>query len=81
MRDYIDTLPYTKIIVTNADSNVIKEVLKEKKYNDIFTLNNNPNKTDPAFFQKLQEKYNQYSLGQFLYVDHSQENINSAKQS
>ncbi len=80
LRNYLDTLPYAKIIVTNADADVIRTVLKNKTFGNVFTLNNNPNKTDPSYYEKLLEKTFGEGIDKHIYFDHSQANLDSAKQ-
>lgn len=80
LRSYLDTLPYVKIIVTNADEDLIRTVLRSKIFGNVFTLNNNPNKNDPSYYEKLLEKTFGEGIDKYIYFDHSQANLDSAKQ-
>ena len=56
----------------------IEEYLKVYNF-EIFTLNKNPEKSNPKFFKQLLEKYN-LSSNELIYFDHKEENLNSAKE-
>lgn len=76
--DYLMTLPQRKVFVTNADSAIIKEVFKQYWDIEIFTLNNNPNKSDLEYYKQL-SRYLQQSPLHCIYFDHNEKNIDSAK--
>jgi len=65
------------IVVTNANQEEIKSKLKEHNF-DIFTLNKNPDKSNPIYFKELLKKHN-LQPEDVIYFDHKKENIESAK--
>ena len=66
------------IIVTNTDKKEIEKYLENYNF-EIFTLNKNPDKSNPKYFKEL---LNQYHLSpeEVVYFDHKEENIKSAKE-
>jgi FMN phosphatase YigB (HAD superfamily) len=79
--EYLNSRPERKIVVTNAKDEILKEIKKLLKNSDfeVFSLEFNPEKTNPQYFEILLQ-----SLGleakDCLYLDHSLDNLNSAKQ-
>ncbi len=65
------------VVVTNADINYIKNKLENYNF-DVFSLNKNPDKSNPGYFKKLLDKY-QFKAGEVIYFDHMNENIKSAE--
>jgi len=77
----LNNYPTKLIIVTNADLNDTKnkpltEFISDNI--DIYTLKNNPDKSNPEYFEKLLNKYN-LKPNEIIYFDHSEDNLNSAK--
>ena len=70
------------IIVTNANLNDSKNKsiveLSKKENIEIFTLNKNPDKSNPDYFRELLKKYN-LKAEEVIYFDHKKENVESAK--
>gem|GEM_PF-2866150 len=55
LAEYLKALPQPKIVITNAAGEKltqIKEILKDYSF-EIFSLESNPNKTDPEYFNQL----------------------------
>ena len=69
------------IIVTNVD---LKDIINKPIIDiigqniSVFTIKNNPNKTNPQYFKELLREYN-LNPNEIIYFDHSKENINSAE--
>lgn len=75
--DFIVSLPYKKVFVTNAPVVIIQETLQEYGNIEIFSLENNPSKKDPEYYKQLC-KYLKISPQHMIYFDHMQENLDSA---
>lgn len=81
LADFLHNLGNKVIVVTNADGqklDKVKTILSDYSF-DIFSLERNPNKTDPIYFQHLLDTY-QISPEDCFYFDHKQENLDAAKQ-
>ena len=79
--EYLKTLPNKKIVVTNAKNEIlikIKELLKDSDF-EVFSLEFDPEKTNPEYYRILKEKLN-LDLSKTFYFDHSVDNLESAKQ-
>lgn len=76
--DVVEVILMRKIVVTNANPAIIKESLTWYDY-DVFSLENNPNKIDPNFFEQFLEHY-ELDPKDCNYFDRKQENLNAAKQ-
>ena len=78
MKDMLDTFENRKIIVTNANPEErIKYGIVNMPY-DVFSLEHNPNKTDPQYFVKLLKHYH-LQPSEVVYFEHNPEAIESAK--
>lgn len=64
------------IVVTNADYIDVKKVLSAFDF-QIFTLNKEPDKSKPEFFEKLLKEY-KLDPDSLVYIDHKKENVSSA---
>jgi len=77
MQKLLDSFENRKIILTNADYE------KNNKFNllnmpySVFTLKNNPNKTNSEFYKIFLEKYNLNS-DDVIYFEHNLEAVESA---
>ncbi len=79
LRSLRDNSAVRIIIVTNAPKEEIKEKIKPYNF-EIFTLEKDPDKTNPEYFKKMIQRYNWIdSEKRIIYFDHSKENIESAK--
>ncbi len=78
MYDLLEEYPNRKILVTNADS----EKMKKKGMTDlpygVFTLENNPSKSEPEYFLELLKCY-KLEPNDVIYFDHKQKCVDSAK--
>ncbi|MEK6819842.1 MAG: alanine--tRNA ligase-related protein, partial [Nanoarchaeota archaeon] len=88
--NFLSLLNKKIIVVTNASKddkrlNVLSQInildkIAGKKGVEIFTLNKKPDKTNPDYFRQLLKKYNLVKED-IIYIDHSEENLNSARES
>lgn len=78
MYDLLEAYPHRKIVLTGANDEQIKQYnLSELPY-ELFTLKHDPEKTDPAYYRTLLEKYNLSPEGT-MYFEHKQEAVESAR--
>src|SRR5665647_1465930 len=77
MREMLDKFPNRKIILTGAGNEAFKKYGLDKMPYEVFTLQHNPEKTDPEYFKTLINKYN-LAIEDLVYFEHSQEAIDSA---
>lgn len=76
--ELLETYPNKKIILANAnDEQVIKFGLTNLPY-ELFTLKHNPDKVDPAYFQKMLEHF-QFKVEDVVYFEHNLETVKSAQ--
>ena len=75
--DSIKNLNTQKILVVNGFKERAEKLLEGTSF-EVFSLDNKIKKDDPEFFKKCLEKYN-LEPGQIFYIDHSKDNVNSAK--
>lgn len=76
--DLLETYDNPKIIVTNADSDqMVQFGLVDMPY-PIFTLANDPAKTDAKYFKKLLEHF-EITSDEVVYIEHNQLAVDSAK--
>lgn len=81
LADYLATLTQRVIVVTNAAGDkldIIKDLLKDYNF-EIFSLENNPNKTSSHYFTQALSTLGLDPLTT-IYFDHKQENLDSAAQ-
>lgn len=76
--EVVDLLPLRKIVVTNANPQIIKEALKWFDF-EVFSLQNNPSKIEVDFYKQFLEHYS-LSAEQCYYFDSKQDNLDVAKQ-
>ena len=79
---YLQTLTQKKTVVTNAKDKVfiqIKELLKTFDF-EVFSLGFEPKKTNPEYYKTLIDKFD-LDLTKTFYFDHSNDNLESAKNS
>lgn len=83
LADYLKTLyNYKIIVVTNASGEKLERVkylLSDYSF-DIYTLENDPSKKDSQYFKRLLQYY-KFTWNCCFYIDHKQENLDSAVQS
>lgn len=79
LQEMLDTFPNPKIILTNANTEKQVELGLVNLPYPLFTLNFNPPKTDPKYYEILLEKYN-LKKEDVVYFEHNQDAVKSAKQ-
>lgn len=78
MVDMLDTFPNKKIILTGANNQEIKKFGLTYLPYELFTLQHNPEKTDPAYFRQMLEHFN-LSATDVVYFEHNPEATKSAE--
>ena len=74
----LETYPNRKIVLTNADDGqMVKFGLNDLPY-EVFTLNHNPDKTDPTYF-KLMLKHFKLKAEDVIYFEHNENAVKSAQ--
>ena len=78
LHDLLEKYPNRKIILTNAnDEQKVKYGLVDLPY-ELFTLNHNPDKTDPIYFQEMFKHYN-LKVEDVVYFEHNPDAVKSAE--
>lgn len=78
LHQLLENYPNKKIILTNAnDEQIIEFGLTDLPY-ELFTLKHNPDKTDPAYFQKMLENFS-LKAEDCIYFEHAPQAVESAK--
>ncbi len=78
MHSLLETYPNKKILVTGANDEQFKKFGLDKMPYEVFTLKHNPEKTDPAYFKTLLEKYN-LNANDVIYFEHNADAVKSAE--
>ncbi len=78
MYDMLEAFPNKKIILTGATYEKFKELGLGNMPYPVFTLEHNPEKTDPRYFQMMLEHFG-LSRDDVLYFEHSLEAVKSAE--
>jgi len=74
----LETYPYKKIILTNAnDEEIVTYKLTNVPY-ELFTLKHAPNKDDPEYFKHFLKKY-ALNAHDCAYIEHSVHAVQSAR--
>tara|TARA_Y100000310_G_C20590500_1_gene767754 strand:+ start:864 stop:1244 length:381 start_codon:yes stop_codon:yes gene_type:complete len=76
LANYLKSLNLKVYIITNASAEKISAIIDDF---EIFTLENNPAKTDSLYFEKFISEKNEGLADNLFYFDHSQANLDSAK--
>lgn len=78
MKQLLDTFPNQKIILTNANpEEKMKFGIVDMPY-QVFSLEHNPNKTDPIYFQKMLENFG-LTVDDIVYFEHNSDAVESAR--
>jgi len=78
MSDLLETYPNRKIILSGAnEEQVVKFGLDNLPY-ELFTLEHNPEKTDPKYFEILLEKFG-LNISDVIYFEHNVDAVKSAE--
>ncbi|MFA7308630.1 MAG: HAD-IA family hydrolase [Patescibacteria group bacterium] len=78
MKDLLDSFYNRKIIVTNANEEEREKFGIVSMPYEVFSLEHNPNKTDPEYFQKLLEHFS-LTPNEVVYFEHNTEAVASAQ--
>lgn len=78
MQKMLDIFEDRKIILTNSnEEEKIRFGIVNIPY-EVFSLEHNPNKTDPIYYKKMLEKFD-LKINDIVYFEHNLEAVNSAK--
>lgn len=77
MYNLLETFPNKKIILTGANKEKFKEFSLDKMPYEVFTLQHNPEKTDPEYYKKMLEHF-KLSKDDVIYFEHSESAVKSA---
>jgi FMN phosphatase YigB (HAD superfamily) len=78
MHELLETYPNPKLILTGAnDEQMVEFGLHDMPY-EVFTLKHNPEKSDPAYFKTLLERY-ELAAGDVVYFEHKMDGVKSAE--
>ncbi len=78
MHELLETYPNKKIVLTGANDEQFKRFKLDQVPYPVFTLKHNPEKTDPAYFDKLLEQYD-LSADDVVYFEHNAQAAEVAK--
>lgn len=78
MHSLLETYPNKKIILTGANDEQFKKFGLDKMPYEVFTLKHNPEKTDPAYFEKMLSHF-RLAKENVIYFEHNSEAVKSAK--
>lgn len=78
MLELLEQYPNKKIILTNANGEQIQKFgLTDLPY-DLYTLNHNPDKIDPKYFEKMLKHF-KLQTADVVYFEHNIEAVRSAQ--
>ena len=78
LHDLLETYPNPKIILTNANTQEMEERDMVDLPYEIFTLNRDPAKADPGYYERMLEHF-KLSKDDVVYFEHNAEAVESAK--
>ncbi len=78
MQELLETYPNKKIILTGANDEQFKKFGLDKMPYEVFTLKHNPEKIDPAYYQKMLKHFS-LSKDEVIYFEHNPEAVKSAQ--
>jgi len=78
MYNLLESFPNKKIILTGANDEKFKKFGLDKMPYEVFTLEHNPEKTDPKYYEKMLEYFN-LSKNDVVYFEHNLEAVKSAQ--
>lgn len=76
--ELLETYPNRKIVLTNANEEKQKELGLDAVPYEMFTLGNNPPKTDPSYFEKMLAHFG-LTTADVMYFEHNAEAVKSAQ--
>jgi len=78
MYNLLETYQNKKILLTGANDEGIKKYGLDNVPYEVFTLQHNPEKTDPRYFEIMLRKYN-LSQNDVIYFEHNIDAVKSAQ--
>ena len=78
MYELLETYPNRKILLTGANDEQFKKFGLDKMPYEVFTLKHNPEKTDPAYYQKMLEHFG-LKADEVIYFEHNPEAVKGAQ--
>jgi FMN phosphatase YigB (HAD superfamily) len=78
MHSLLETYENRKITLTGANDEQFKKFGLDKMPYEVFTLKHDPEKTDPAYFEKTLTHFG-LTKDDVIYFEHNPEAVNSAK--
>lgn len=78
LHDFLETYPNKKILLTGANDEQMKEFGLMGMPYEVFTLKHNPEKTDPAYYQKMLEHFG-LAKEEVVYFEHDPKAVASAQ--
>lgn len=78
MYNLLEGYPNRKIILTGANDEQFKKFGLDRMPYEVFTLKHDPEKTDPAYFEKMLENFGLDKDGA-IYFEHNPEAVKSAE--
>jgi HAD superfamily hydrolase (TIGR01509 family) len=78
MHELLEAYPNKKVILTGANDEQFKKFGLDKMPYEVFTLKHDPEKTDPAYYQKMLEHYG-LKVDEVIYFEHNPEAVKSAE--
>ena len=78
MYGLLETFPNRKILLTGANDEQFKSFGLDKMPYEVFTLKHNPEKTDPAYYQKMLEYFG-LNKDDVIYFEHNPKAVESAQ--
>lgn len=78
MKELLDSYPHTKIILTNANDEQMKEFGLINLPYELFTLKHNPDKVDSKYFELMLEHFN-FRKEDVIYFEHNADAVKSAQ--
>src|SRR3989338_5725283 len=78
MKNLLDIYPNKKIILTNATHNKFPIYNLDKMPYEVFTLEHNPEKIDPKYYEKMLNHF-KINNNNVLYFEHNKNAVESAR--
>jgi len=78
MHDLLETFPNPKILLTGANDEQFKKFGLDRMPYEVFTLKQNPEKTDPKYFETMLQHF-VLSKDDAIYFEHNPEAVKSAE--
>ncbi len=78
MRSLLEAYPNKKIILTGASKENFNKYNLDKMPYEVFTLEHNPEKTEPKYFEKMLSQFN-LDKQKVIYFEHNPKAVQSAQ--